>query len=456
MDTAVGKGQKWTDLVQRADENNRRYLRELGITLRALRKLSYDTGQTHLVFDVLENFPTMDVVRWHSNRLPILRAPRFQELWATRSVPDLRNEAVAKLRALPPGTLGHEYAKFVEARKLDNYFLEYMTVDTPAKFLAYRIGHLHDLFHFILGYDPYDPIGEMEIECFLYAQGGAINHLFFLSGFVIFLLRNDPRVLWKGLRRLRTAYEYGKQAENLLLLKWQDYMDQPLAEVRRQLRIDAHPVCKAPPLAEVTPRLAHVVFNVPDVARASMFYQRVYGYQVATEDKALGVVFLTAGDDHHTIALQECLSLNPLRLPASLFRMTRRGLHMARAHLRGETSRLSGRRRVMPPPRIVWASLRNGLNHLGFRAQNEQELRAYYHRLRAAAAPILWTVNHGDMIKGIYFKDPAGNVCEIFADGEKAQEIRAKMARGEVADDMRPDDLPSYELDLESELGAPR
>jgi catechol 2,3-dioxygenase-like lactoylglutathione lyase family enzyme len=441
---------RWTTRVEVPDPDHRRYWHELGVVLRAAHRLRDDPGLTHEVFNLLENFPVRDLLRRRTLRLPLLRDPRLLALYEAGSMPDLRTERLPELLALPAGTLGHEYARFAQSRGLDNIFLEYLQVDSPLHWLIYRIGHLHDLFHFILGYDPYDPIGEMEVEVFLHAQHGAPNHLLFLLGYLRFLLRNDPGQLRRGWRRLRAARRDGRAAEPLLLVRWEDQLARPLDAVRRDLGIAHRPVCRPQAPPAVTPRVAHVVFNVPDLARATTFYTRVFGYEIATHDHALGVTFLTAGDDHHTIALQECLSLHPLRFPASAWRGLKRGAGILRAHLGGETSRLSGRRRVLPPPRIVLASLRRGHNHTGFRVTGDADLRGYVARLRAFGTPIVWAVNHGDMIKGVYFRDPAGNLCELFVDGPLARDIRARLAAGEKPDVERPDDLPTFELDLEA------
>lgn len=447
---------KWTELVHLPDDNDRRYLDEARIAWRAARVLRDEPGRTNFVFDLLENFPVRDILRWHNRRLPFLRDPRLLEMFERRSMPDLTNAGVSRLRELPDGTLGREFARFFEARQLDNLFLEYLTIDSPEHWFIYRMGHLHDLFHYLLGYDPYDPIGEMEVEAFLHAQSGAANHLLFLAGYVRFLLRNDPGLLWRGRHRLRAAADLGRRTTPFLLVAWEELMPLPLDEVRRRLGIEERSPCPATvrPQAKVTPRLAHVVYNVTDLDRAVAFYTRIYGYQLAAHDRSLGVTFLTAGDDHHTIALQECLSLHPLKILPGIAGGLRRLRTLLRTRHSAATSPATGRTRVLPPLAIILGSLRPGLNHVGYRVQNETELRAYIELLRARAIPIVWAVNHGDMIKGVYFKDPAGNLCELFVDGAKARELKARLDAGEPLTAVQQDDLPTYELDLDSEIPA--
>jgi catechol 2,3-dioxygenase-like lactoylglutathione lyase family enzyme len=154
------------------------------------------------------------------------------------------------------------------------------------------------------------------------------------------------------------------------------------------------------------------------------------------------VVFLTAGDDHHTLALQEAVSLSPL----GLFR----GLRRLGSLLRGRRSAArseAGKRRVLPPLSVVRASMRVGFNHAGYRVESEEELRGYVRRLRSAGVSIDWMVNHHDMVKGVYFRDPAGNLCELFVDGERARELARKRENGASLEELvMNEELRNYEL----------
>jgi len=86
-----------------------------------------------------------------------------------------------------------------------------------------------------------------------------------------------------------------------------------------------------------------------------------------------------------------------------------------------------------------------GLPTGGFPWQNDEELRAYLRRLTSAGARVVWRVNHGDFIHGVYVKDPSGNLLELFVDGDEA---RALVARGAFAE-TREVTLANYELGLE-------
>lgn len=211
----------------------------------------------------------------------------------------------------------------------------------------------------------------------------------------------------------------------------------------------------APP---VTPRLAHVVLNVPDVRAALDFYVGFLGYAEVAIDEQLGIHFLSAGDDHHTIALGECLPRGPRAL-VRLHRVLPRVARLIRARLSDERS-ASGRRRVRPTLAAIRMALRPGLQHVGFRVGSEAELARLHDRMRARGIRVRWAVNHGDMIKGLYVHDGNGNMVELFADGARGREILdlARRAGGfhalrRVMDQVgSPAELPSFDLDPEADL----
>lgn len=209
-----------------------------------------------------------------------------------------------------------------------------------------------------------------------------------------------------------------------------------------------------------TPQLAHVVLNVPEIGQALAFYTGFLGYTVVAEDKQLGVYFLSAGDDHHTIALGECLPRGPralLRLPRLLPRL----VNLLRARLSGERS-ASGQRRVRPTLGAIRMALRPGLQHIGMRVESEAELHRLYRAMKAQGIRVQWAVNHGDMIKGIYIDDGNGNMVELFVDGARGREVLALARQAGGFHNFRriteavgaPGELPSYDLDPDSELGA--
>lgn len=210
--------------------------------------------------------------------------------------------------------------------------------------------------------------------------------------------------------------------------------------------------------APAPPRLAHVVLNVPDLRAALDFYVGFLGYTEVAVDDQLGVHFLSAGDDHHTLALGECLPRGPRAL-LRLHRLVPRLVRLLRTRLSDERSD-AGRRRVRPSLDAIRMALRPGLQHIGFRVESEAELERLYRAMRARGIRVRWSVNHGDMIKGLYVHDGNGNMVELFADGARGREILELARRVGGFHALRavidrvgaPPQVPSYDLDPEVDL----
>lgn len=152
-----------------------------------------------------------------------------------------------RLRALPVGTLGREYLRFVEDNGLDIVSFaeaslrhmareDYATED--AWVLANRMRDIHELIHVVSGYGT-DVLGEM---CEL-----------------VFNLREDPRpkAAWFAVRTniakfrrmgashaegaIRTAAERGRRTHLLVGADWEGLLDRPLVEVRQELGVSPPP-----------------------------------------------------------------------------------------------------------------------------------------------------------------------------------------------------------------------
>lgn len=437
----------------------RNRLREARVGLRAMWAAMDDTTQTHQVFDALENFPLRDILEWQAGQIPLTRDPRLVALWKSGKAADLRTPTVLKMLDYPQGSLGRSFAEFIQRFELQNDFLNYRQITTAAEFLMFRIAHTHDLLHFILGYRPFETMGEMEVEAFLAAQTRGLNHGFFMFGHAMYALRYERYKLPLLGKRLKAAYELGQRAQNLLLHDWDSSWKRPLKDVKQELGIGNRRTwgveidIPTPP-----PALSHVVFNVPNLSQTSRFYREQFSLKVAAQDPRLGALFMTDGRDHHTLAMQESWPLNPLGFLRAAVKNTGRLRGLIQSSRSGARSR-DNRPTVFPPLAVILGGMRQGLNHVGYRVQDEQALRIYYDLLVDAGIKVEWQVNHNEMAKAIYFKDPNGNFCELFADGDVVKEMQAKLDRGETTlNDLRVNDFYNYELDLEHDTApaAPR
>jgi len=448
----------WVDQVRRPVPGARRHrLRELRVSRQAQARAARDTADMQAVFEVLENFPVADVLRVHTARNRFVGSQAFRRVWHEQQLPDLSTEGAHALLDLSPESLGHHYAEWFAGWGLDNQFLRNWTIDDTPQYFAYRYAHTHDLLHYVLSYAPYDKSREMEIEAFMFAQTGGLNHLVFIAGFVRNLRRTDPVLLRKIPARLREAYQRGKRAENVMLVDWNELLALPLQDVRRRLRVDDRPILPAirpiTPQPTETPRLAHVVLNVPDLDAGTAFWSNLMGLEESARDDRLGVRFYTDGTDHHTLAMGTSWGRGPLAPMKGLVGDLRLAMAVGSARRRAPRSS-EGAKVTVPPLALYRERLRPGLGHIGYRVSSQDELEAWYHHLKKHGVRVDWCVNHGDMIKGIYFTDPAGIRCEIFCDGPVALEKLAARDAGMSVADVAVGDFYNWDLDLDGASAA--
>jgi ubiquinone biosynthesis protein COQ4 len=193
--------------------------------LRALRALIRDPDDTARVFDVIDALsgPTRGRLlgrfrREASGRRLLEERP---DLLATLS-------DRARLAALPAGTLGRCYAEFM-AR-------EQISAD-EMRWFADRLRDMHDLWHVVTGYER-DLIGEASLLAFTWAQTRNPGIALIVATAYWRAGREAP-----GMRPLlREGVRRGRRAAWLPAQRWEDLLEQPLAQVREALRVGEPPV----------------------------------------------------------------------------------------------------------------------------------------------------------------------------------------------------------------------
>lgn len=120
--------------------------------------------------------------------------------------------------------------------------------------------------------------------------------------------------------------------------------------------------------------IGHVNLRVADEEASKRFYRDVLGFAVAEEDPEHGGVFMTLGENFHTLDI---------------------GQHPAPAEAqRPERSQI-------------------GLGHIAFQVGSYAALRDAYVHLVANGVAILRATNHVNQ-RSFYFADPDGNTLEIY------------------------------------------
>lgn len=171
--------------------------------------------------------------------------PDGKALYAEHRAIDSRTLDLDKLAALPEGTLGHAYAKFLRSHGITPEIFDGAPpgISNPRQsYVIQRMRQTHDLWHVVTGCET-DPAGEIALQAFTFSQirtpGSAFLAVFGALRGV--RERHDVGLL----RDVVTLYRTGKRAGTLPTFAWEDHWATPLAEVRAMLGLPVEPVARA-------------------------------------------------------------------------------------------------------------------------------------------------------------------------------------------------------------------
>jgi len=159
--------------------------------------------------------------------------PSWQRLIRERAAIDTKQVDFAHLRALPPDTLGGAYVRMLDRNGLDpDFFQPPPEWPEDVGYALQRLRQTHDLMHVLTGFETDIP-GEVALQAFIRVQLGTL----FSTLVVVFgLLLYSPRYprMWP---MVLDGHRAAVQADTLFPVRWEDYWEMPLAEVRKRFGI---------------------------------------------------------------------------------------------------------------------------------------------------------------------------------------------------------------------------
>jgi ubiquinone biosynthesis protein Coq4 len=143
---------------------------------------------------------------------------------------------MARLSALPAGTLGREYAEFMRRNGLRAEDLPRRPAKTQHDWVRAHLFETHDIWHVVTGFTT-DEAGELGLQAFYLAQLPArLAPLLLAIGFVNTMLfafhDKAPRM-----DAITAGWQLGRRAEGFFGVDWNALWERPLAEVRAQLGV---------------------------------------------------------------------------------------------------------------------------------------------------------------------------------------------------------------------------
>lgn len=146
------------------------------------------------------------------------------------------------LAALPEGSFGRAYADHMREHHLTPFRVSdgFDPAMLQRNTFAARYAVTHDIFHVLLGFDMRYP-GEMGVLAFAAAQGYSGAQRFGLALAIVLYPLLAPREAWRTFGCLRAGWRLGRGAQFLLGVRFEEWWQRPLSEVRRELRLPESP-----------------------------------------------------------------------------------------------------------------------------------------------------------------------------------------------------------------------
>ena len=139
------------------------------------------------------------------------------------------------LAELPEGTLGREYAEFMRARGLRHEDLKLVqSDDRDIDWIRNHLRETHDLWHVVTGFHT-DVAGELGLQALYAAQiAGPLPILLLAVGMTNTLVKGMDDMPAR-LDAIARGWLLGKRSKSMFGLRFADWLERPLAELRAEL-----------------------------------------------------------------------------------------------------------------------------------------------------------------------------------------------------------------------------
>lgn len=216
-----------------------------------LKKDAHDLPDTYLIPEIINIHSQMDegnasvtALEAEKKRLPEFADWLDARFWSTFSVDSIVGHE--------PGTLGYNVHEFMSKSGMDIDFMYKEDPKTDYDYMEKRRVQTHDIEHMVTGLDP-SPVGEIGLiaynltlntNYFSKEFAGELNRL---NGFLLStsLMRSNlhfPHMLGAYLEAIARAHTMAEKLKRpLLFLKWEDYFDWQIADIREEFHMNQAP-----------------------------------------------------------------------------------------------------------------------------------------------------------------------------------------------------------------------
>ena len=155
------------------------------------------------------------------------------------------------LLALPPETLGYQYARHIVDNNLNQTIAsdyrrahEKMEAEgklagmpNEVKYAVLRGFQIHDVFHILTGYLT-DGYGEIALQAFTLAQRQLPYSSIWMATLTTQMTFLNPSMTGLVMDAISDGWRFGRQAKNLNYVRWEEMMDRPVAELRSEFKLN--------------------------------------------------------------------------------------------------------------------------------------------------------------------------------------------------------------------------
>lgn len=143
-----------------------------------------------------------------------------------------------QLLQMPVGSLGYAYARHLRDNGLDIHFYPSLPLTNDLNYIRLRLVESHDIHHVVLGFDT-SIAGEAGLLAFYFAQthipvGALLPALACLH--LVFYRRESLVDYFESVVR---GWKLGKALQPVISIKWEERLQEPLAQLRVEMGLSA-------------------------------------------------------------------------------------------------------------------------------------------------------------------------------------------------------------------------
>jgi ubiquinone biosynthesis protein Coq4 len=205
-----------------------------------------DDYPVHLLFNMFWGGAPEDVKANYTAAYHTI--PENKAFYASRHFTD--PVELETLAAMPAGSLGHGYWRFLTDNKLEknlatNYRVFHDALEAfgtlkgmpdEIKYATLRGFQLHDLMHVISGYDA-TPLGEIALQAFCLAQQKSVYFATWIATVTARMAFIDPDSQAPLMDAISDGWTHGRRARNIMMREWEKDFARALSDIRREYAI---------------------------------------------------------------------------------------------------------------------------------------------------------------------------------------------------------------------------